>query len=411
MIKHHVPLLLGAMVALVGCQDKKNTPATDTSATQTTATSTTPATEKAAGASFEEAARAITENCELSLDNVPRKCKGGEAKALVELLKKEQLALYPQVVTVLSSQELPMQRVAAYALERHMYYWLAGTKKDGGPDQETTKRLLSTLETFNPNRNKLAASTIKFAIDAATLNGMHAEARAALERFDPSESKFHMWVYSQGLRRVMAYGRLTFFDLIQKEVDSEHDAIRLAAFQAPDQMSEWTKPEAEQICAWAGEYLKQPDDKTNGGPARLLLRCPDAVQWRGALLDEATRRLNEGTYKRPFAFALDRICEAPVDGRTPPAGESVCARAEIFFQRVIESDKITPRERAHAIGALANQFPDKETIAFLEKQKGNKNPVVARRVEKELKNLNASTKTEAKVEATKKELEEKAAPK
>jgi hypothetical protein len=129
------------------------------------------------------------------------------------------------------------------------------------------------------------------------------------------------------------------------------------------------------------------------------------------LLDEATRRLNEGTYKRPFAFALDRICEAPVDGRTPPAGESVCKRAEIFFKRVIENDKITARERAHAVGALAGQFPDKETIAFLEKHKGSKNPVLARRVDKELKNLNASTRTEAQVEAKKKELEEKAAPK
>jgi len=413
MIKHHVPLLLGAIVALTGCQEKKGAPSSTagTSATQPAATSTSPAASEAASASFEDAARAVAENCELSLDNVPRKCKGDEAKALVELLKKEQLALYPQVVAVLAGQDLAMQRVAAYSLERHMYYWLAGTKKDGGPDKETTKRLLTVLETFNPRRNKLAASTIKFAIDAATLGGMHAEAREALLRFDPNASRFHMWVYSQGLRRVMAYGRLTFFDLIRKEVDSEHDAIRLAAFQAPDQMSEWTKPEAEQICQWAGEYIKQPDDKTNGGPARLLLRCPDATQWRGVLLDEATRRLNEGTYKRPFAFALDRICEAPVDGRTPPAGESVCKRAEIFFKRVIENDKITARERAHAVGALAGQFPDKETIAFLEKHKGSKNPVLARRVDKELKNLNASTRTEAQVEAKKKELEEKAAPK
>lgn len=416
-IKHHASflLLLAVMIALTGCEKKKTDVGNSTAATsgdQNGATSDTTASATSANAGditkqFEDAARAIVDNCQISIDNVPRKCKGDEAKNLVKLLKKEQLALYPAVVNTLAGQDLPMQRIAAYSLDRHMYYWLAGTKADGGPDKETTKKLLSAVETFNPRRNKLAASTIRFAIDAATLAGMHAEARALLTRFDPGASQYHMWVYSQGLRRTMTYGRLTFFDLIKKEADSEHDSIRMAAFQAPNQMSEWTKPEADQICPWAGEYIKQPDDKTNGGPARLLLRCPDATQWRGVLLDEATRRLNEGTYRRPFAFALDRICEAPVDGRTPAAGESVCTRAEIFLQRVVDNDKIKPRERAHAVGALAKQFPDKETVAFLQKHKGTKNPVLARRVDQELKNLNASTKVNTEVEAQKEKLEKK----
>ena len=387
-------LLAASLLALSACEKKSASPDTATeSAPATTSQSAPVAPAQDAGPTLQEAVDAVIAGCEISRENVPRQCKKGELKALKKVLKKKQLGYYPEVVKLLASQDMPTKRVAAHILERHMYFWLRSTQTTGGPDRAATERLLNLMHTFNPRANRLANSTIRFAMDAATLLGMHSEARELLKRFDPEASEFHRWVYYQGLGRSMAYARMALFDVVEEAAKSPHDQLRQAAFQAPDAMNKWSKPEEERLCAWAASYLKEDDARLNGGPAKLLLRCSDVTTWRNKLLDEASQRVSKGTYKRPFAFALDRICEPAIYERTPPPGESICRRSELLLRQIVEDEKLPARERAHAISALARQFPNQDTVAYIGGIQ-SKNPAITQRVQKTLKDLSVAKPVE-----------------
>lgn len=362
----HMTLMAALALAVSGCDDRpqaksgapKATPPQDDTAREAPA----PSREDL----VRQALEATAEACEVDAANALKKCEGDHARQMAKLLKKQRLAAYPTLVEALGDEDQELRRVAAHSLEKYTLYFLDDALKDPAAlDAEATRELIERVKSFDPAKGRLVMSTIKIAVMAGIISGLDEEVRGLIEHFDPAQGEAHAWARYHAVRNTMTYGRMAYFELAKAGLESPHVPLQLAAFEAPQQMPRWSDEESAEICGWAVKLLKEDDSKWNAGPARLMLRCNDATNYRTHLLDEASRRIADGRYGRPFSMVMSKVCAESIPGRTPPAGETICARAEMMLRKIASDEQMASRERAFALKALAEQFPDQETIAFI----------------------------------------------
>lgn len=339
----------------------------------------------------------LATSCEFDNKLTPRVCEGYKKTAFDKLINQQRLEALPALVAALEGSDAAQKKAAGYTFQRLMPYIIAdavrlekplGFDEEPPPpklDKKLIERLITTTKALSQDQDAAVASAvIRVTVEAGTMLDMDDAVRDLLAAFDPDKNEKHMWPKYYGVRSAMKYGRMGFFPEVKATLGSNHKQLKLAAFEAPNQMKKWTDSESKEICAWAASLIKQDDSEWNAGPARLLLRCNDAVNMRAVLLDEATRRFNDGRYGRPFAFAMSTICTPSVWEVTPNPPKTVCIRAEMLLKKIIASDKIKPRERAYAVTSYAKQFENAETLKYLQELTKSKEPLVVKAAKAEL---------------------------
>jgi len=409
----------------LGCEQSRPSPAEKPKDTTPAAADlgTTAAPDKSSDAAGTptDAASAIAKlasSCKFDDKLTPRVCEGYSKVAFDKLINTQRLEALPALVDALESQDVTRKNAAGYTFQRLMPYIIVDAVKLDKPlgfgeeppppklDKPLIERLLAATKALAKDEDAAVASAvIRVAVEAGTMLDMDAAVRDVLAAYDPDKNEKHAWPKYYGVRSAMKYGRMSFFPEAKAALDSNHKQLKLAAFEAPNQMKKWTDPESKEICGWAASLIKEDDSKWNAGPARLLLRCNDAVNMRTTLLDEATRRFNDGRYGRPFAFAMSTVCAPSVWEVTPNPPKTICIRAELLLKKIIESDKIKPRERAYAVTSYVKQFASAETLKYLQELTKSKEPLVAKAAKAELAKIdrkNSPSKRRGALEKSKK---------
>lgn len=391
---HALGLVMSVIaLATVACEDKPPSDGDilDSPRAESPSSSAPPTPKAKAPDNSLQAVEAVASKCTLGEDHIPASCSGGELKALQKLVGKQRMKALPGLMDALEHEDTAVQQVAGFAFKAYVPYVLGdaaeldytirGDDKRVAPiDTKLSQRIIARAMTYKPDTDHMARFTLDAAIDMGTLAGLDDEVRALIKRFDPNKNKTNEQLFYQGMKRVMRFGRMRYFEETSALATHTIPSLQLTAFEAPLLMNTWNNGESDTICAWAGEMMRKDRPTWNAGPARLMLRCNKANTWRNILLDEATRRYNAGALTRSFNNVLCRVCVPAIHNQYPAAGKTVCDRGEALFARMTTDTQknLGSEERKQLLQCMLNQWSDTPSLEHLATLKNDRDPGVAK---------------------------------
>jgi hypothetical protein len=194
----------------------------------------------------------------------------------------------------------------------------------------------------------------------------------------------------------MAYGRLQVFPKIQELAKDPSTAVVLAALESPRNMKDWTAQEQAAICPWIVGYLDDKRPPVSGNATAALSNC--SGEYVDALLKKIEGSLQQGDFSFVHSTALRDLCRKTAGAVAARASAAQCERVRALQERVAANSKLPVRVRAMTLSALAQQWPDKQTLKLLQKYEKAKEPEIkeaatrsVKRVEDRISRLNPSS--------------------
>lgn len=394
-----IVVAISASLVLSACGKKKDK-APDNENNKSGATSTPPKTdtkpkEEPKKAAFSPtmdkdvvaALDAVIANCDTKY-TYGRECKGDEQKKLDKLMRDKRLnALDTLIALVLdTSKDNKLRQLAAYELDYHMKYAVSDIEKGKFKANEATAdALIKAATSEEPSReNKISRYFITTAVHYNNLLKRYDKVKELVNGIDAKKSSDHKWVKYYGVENVMKYGRMNQFDLVKKYAEDSETQMQRAAFKAPRNMYKWTDTEDKDICTWAEGYLSKDDKAIDAGPTWVLLKCKDRAKYGPMILEEAKKRGKAGTFARPFTFAFRELCSRSFFGSKTKTDEETCKRSKKLLLIVTNDEKIKDFERAMALGSIAYQWRDEESLKLMKKYSKHKNKEIAKMATREV---------------------------
>ena len=354
--------------------------------------------------------KSVVDNCDTKF-TWGRKCKAEEQKKFGELLRKKRLDALDTLIAVSldTKQDAKIRQLAAYSLDYYMTSPLNDVKKGKYKITEATAdALIKGVQTEAPTReNGIARYFIKSAVHTNNLLKRYDKVKALIDGVDAKKGSDYQTIKSKGIANVMTYGRMAQFDLVKKYADSDNSRMQRAAFRAPRNMYKHTDDEDQKICPWAEKYLSKDDKATDAGPARILLRCKDRAKYSVMLVEEAKKRGKAGTFGRPFVFAFRELCSRGFFGMGTKTDDATCARVRKLLLVAANSKKLDDSNRALALGSIAYQWRNEESLKLMKKYLKHPNEKLAKTAKREIEMLTKSIKRRKEFEKKKKAMKSK----
>lgn len=274
-----------------------------------------------------KALEAITTGCEVELRyGWAKKCKNQELKTFKDLIKKNLetdegsiLALGTLAVS-LNSEDAKIRAIAADRLYDNFRDFSKFGKNPKLLPPAVADKLISGIA---KTQSYVAFYAARSTAHAAVLTGKQAALFKVLDNH-PEKA-----VTSEVYRSIMQYGRLKAFDLVKEGVKSTDQNIARAAAYAPRSMYKYTDDEKKEICEWAKGVMGNSDDYVSSSAAAILAgKCYG--EYIDVVLDEAQKRADAGTLKRPFSSVLTNFtfsCKDSFAGKKKGTDEQ-CKRKE-----------------------------------------------------------------------------------
>jgi len=377
--------LAGLMAALaVGCNRKKDEP-----------TSAPPAEQKTAAplVKVDEELFKSLKDASSECREVPQQqrinCSGPKKNALVLSFNRgdrKRVASIPTLTKALTDPDPKLQALAAAVLYAS---FRLGFGAEGNLGAVTTADANGLLEASSKLPSSSAMQAMPAATHAQVLSGNTDAIVSALSNETPLQ------VRTMAYRYLMVYGRLKVFPRIQELAKDPSTAVVLAAIESPRNMKEWTVDEQTAICPWLVSYLDDKRPPVSGNATAALSNC--SGEHVSALLEKIEAALQKGDFGFVHSTSLRDLCRKTTGDTAARASEEQCKRVRTLQEKVVADKKLQVRVRAMTLSAIAQQWPDKQTLQLLKKYEKAKEPELKqaatrsmKRVEDRMKRLNPS---------------------
>ena len=180
------------------------------------------------------------------------------------------------------------------------------------------------------------------------------------EQLQPHPSRA---VRASAYRHAMRFGGVDAFPVVSDIVASSKDKLlRAAAMRAPLELPKWSPEVAAAVCPWARDHLRIEGKRLASWPPKMVARCSD--DYAQDMFKEVARRLEAKTLTRPLVQGLAATCAPPERRKASP---KLCDTSRRLLTRVAETEATAPRDRAFALQALGQQWPDAQTSTLAKK--------------------------------------------
>ncbi len=370
-------IVIGLTLALAACGKKGGVTQT-TSATSSTA----PAAEAKLDAALVDRAKAHAAGCTVVVESGQAyQCGAGIADATSALVREKKPADMARTLATLSrSKDDPKVAAAAAAILADQWDYLSEDTKRANATPAALEALVGAYaESPGPRASRLA----KPLAHVATLAKSGDKAVAAIQAHSVKAAR------DEGYRNLLTFGRLDLFPAVKAAGASKEHAR--AALEAVRVMYKPTDAEKAAVCPWAQGFLGDGDGEVAAAAGYDMVYCRGA--YVDALLTEATKRLDGGQYKNPFAMVMREPCFEMAGKLTPSAADvAQCDKVYAFLERAANDPKVDDATRGLALWNIYYQRRDDKTLKLMRRYENNANKEVSKRAKEAIKSLNETYK-------------------
>lgn len=268
-------------------------------------------------------------------------------------------------------------KTAAAELLARAYAKNAGTV----PNKEITRKLMAQFAALPEAQALDVAPVLTHVVGSVGLEG---ELYPLIDQ--PGKQKLASAVY----RNIMATARLRVFEKLWDVARSDSLEVSVAAVEAPRALGGRTLEENKQVCDWMKDLTKDTRAVIVTRAHAFLASCGSPYLENVLASDEA--RLAAG---KPLAAGLDvyqSLCGADARNAYGDPTRAQCSRLKKLALAVVKDANAREGERVQALGILAEQFPDKETLALATRfAEGDAASALSRKAHAALQDLGAGS--------------------
>ncbi len=371
-----VPALM-VCVASLACGKKSGTTSTTSAPPSASAASAAPL-----DPALVERVKAHAASCTVNVESGQAyQCGAGVSEATGTLVREKKPAdLARTLATMARGKDDPKVAASAVAVLADQWDYLDEATKRKNATPEAVEALLGAFgESIGPRASRLA----KPLAHAATLAKQGDKAVTAIKAHPTKAAR------DEGYKNLLTFGRLDMVPAVKAAAGSKEHAR--AALEAVRIMYKPSEAEKAAVCPWAQGFLADADADVAAAAGYDMVYCRGAHV--DALLAEATKRLDAGQYKNPFAMVMREPCFELAGALTPSAADTAqCERVYAFLERAANDAKVDDATRGLALWNIYYQRRDDKTLKLMRRYENNPNKEVSKRAKEAIKSLNETYK-------------------
>jgi len=360
-------------LASFGCGKKSAT----TSTTGASASTSAPASSAPLDPALVERVKAHAAGCTVNVESGQAyQCGPGISEATGTLVREKKPAdLARTLATMARGKDDPKIAAAAVAILADQWDYLDEPTKRKNATPEAVEALLGA---FGESAGARASRLAKPLAHAATIAKQGDKAVAAIKAHPTKAAR------DEGYKNLLTFGRLDMVPAVKAASGSKEHAR--AALEAVRVMYKPSDAEKAAVCPWAQGFLSDADAEVAAAAGYDMVYCRGAHV--DALLGEATKRLDAGQYKNPFAQVMREPCFELAGALTPSAADAAqCERVYTFLERAANDPKVDDATRGLALWNIYYQRRDDKTLKLMRRYENNPNKEVSKRAKEAIKSL------------------------
>lgn len=238
-------------------------------------------------------------------------------------------------------------------------------EKDAKPvSKKTALSLVKALATLDDEQ----------AIDAApAIMSTALQAGAGQELYQVVENHKYKRLVPRTYRYLMAAGGMGTWNKVQELAKQDRLEVATAALEAPSMLKERTADDNTKICDWYRAMSSDSRKVVADRSESYLVTC--GAKYIEPLLAADEVALKDKNVTRIGLDRYQQMCLPTQDAASPTPEQ--CERLKRLLTSVIADNRFEGVTRSMALGSLANNFVEKDTLALVKKHVNDSDPMVS----------------------------------